>query len=193
MPPLIVAGAVVAGGYALLRWGFREVARINQELDDARRQLPEAVFREVARVSEPGGRFVVFTPNRFNYAMVVAALTPYRFHLFWKKLTYFVARGEWRDFEEELFPTFYRANSKADLRRLLQRASFQERRLEYLGLAHSFGFIRPLYALSLLFERAIDRFGLHTLKADLLAVFEREGSPADESAFRQKRSAASGR
>ncbi len=134
---------------------------------------PAAAFAEVARVSRPGGMFVVFTPNRFNYAMIVASITPYRFHLFFKKLMYFFSRGEWRDFSDDLFPTFYRANSAACLRRLLRSTGFEEKRLEHLSLAHSFGFVRPLYMLSLLFERFINWCGLNALKADLLAVFTR--------------------
>ena len=135
---------------------------------------PEQVFAEVARISQPGGAFVVCTPNRFNYAMVVASLTPFWFHVFWKKMSTFLARGEWRDFHEELFPTWYRANSAQRLRHLLQTATFAEVRLEYLSLAHSFGFVRPLYVLSLLFERFIDRVGLTVLKADILGVFVRD-------------------
>jgi SAM-dependent methyltransferase len=136
-------------------------------------ERPGIVFAEVARISQPGGAFVIFTPNRLNYAMVVASLTPFRFHLLWKKLSRYFARGEWRDFDEELFPTWYRANTTGRLRRLMKDASFDVARLEHLPLAHSFGFIRPLYALSLLFERLIDAFGLDVLKADLLGVFVR--------------------
>jgi len=136
-------------------------------------QQPDAVFDEVRRVSQAGGRLVVFTPNRFNYAMLVAAATPYRFHLLWKKVMHYLARREWRDVSDDVFPTWYRANSFGALRRALRRATFEEERLTYLSLAHSFGFIRPLYALSLLFERLIDRLGLDVLKADLLGVFVR--------------------
>lgn len=134
-------------------------------------QEPQGVFAEVQRVSQAGGRFVVFTPNRFNYAMVVAALTPYRFHLFWKKLMRYVARREWRDFDDDVFPTWYRANSAGVLRRLLRQTKFEEERLQYLSLAHSFGFVAPLYAASLMFERLIDWLGLDVLKADILGVF----------------------
>jgi SAM-dependent methyltransferase len=139
---------------------------------------PQVVFDEVRRVSRPGGRFVVFTPNRFNYAMLVAAATPYRFHLFWKKLMHYVARGEWRDFSDDLFPTWYRANSIDTLRRSLAAAAFREERMQSLSLAHSFGFVHPLYALSLLFERLIDRLKLDVLKADILGVFVRDGAEA---------------
>ena len=136
-------------------------------------EKPEAVFREVARVSRPGGHFVVFTPNRFNYAMLIAASTPYRFHLFYKRLAHYLASGEWGDFEDDVFPTWYRANSARRLRQLLHQTAFGEVRLEHLSFAHSFGFIRPLYILSLLFERLIDRRWLDVLKADILGVFVR--------------------
>jgi SAM-dependent methyltransferase len=144
-------------------------------------ECPARVFDEVARVSQAGGCFVVYTPNRFNYAMLVAAITPYRFHVLWKKLTHYLARGEWRDFSDDLFPTWYRANSIGRLRRLLRHSAFQEQRLQYLSLAHSFGFVRPLYAVSLLFERLIDRCGLDMLKADILGVFVRGGFVTEAS------------
>jgi ubiquinone/menaquinone biosynthesis C-methylase UbiE len=134
---------------------------------------PDVVFAEIARVCARGGRFVAFTPNLLNYGMLVSALTPYRFHLLYKKLTYYFARGEWCDHEEDMFLTWYRANSVGRLRRLVRQAEFQVERLERLSMAHSFGFVRPLYAASLLFERLIDRPWLNAFKADILGVFVR--------------------
>jgi ubiquinone/menaquinone biosynthesis C-methylase UbiE len=136
-------------------------------------ERPEAAFSEIARVCGPGARLVVFTPNLANYGMIVAAATPYRFHLWYKKLAYFFARGEWTDHDDDMFPTFYRANTKRRLRTLMDRAAFRVERLEWVGMAHSFGFIKPLYIASLLFERLIDRRRLEALKADILGVFVR--------------------
>jgi len=131
---------------------------------------PQKVFAEVARVSRSNATFIVFTPNKWNYAMLVARATPYAFHLLYKRLTYFLNRGEWQSFEDDVFPTYYRANTVGRLRQLMTQAGFEDVRLERLSLAHSFGFVRPLYALSLLFERLIDRWPLDVLKADILAV-----------------------
>jgi SAM-dependent methyltransferase len=134
---------------------------------------PQHVFHEIARVCRPDARFVVFTPNVFNYAMLVARATPYRFHLFCKRLTHFVARREWKSFDADLFPTWYRANRIGRLRRLLRQAGFVEQRLERLSFPHSFGFLKPFYIASLLFERAINRRWLDVFKADILGVFRR--------------------
>jgi hypothetical protein len=105
--------------------------------------------------------------------MVVAAATPYQFHHWDKKLAYYFARGEWVDHHEDLFPTFYRANSMSKLRQLVRASTFRVERLEYVAMAHSFGFIRPFYIASLLFERLVDRRWLSALKADILGVFVR--------------------
>lgn len=136
-------------------------------------EQPQRVFAEVARVAAPGARFIVFTPNKWNYAMIVARFTPHRFHVAYKRLTYFLNRGEWKSFEDDVFPTWYRANTISALRKLAQQAGLREVRISRHGLAHSFGFVKPLYILSLLFERLIDRPVLETLKADILAVFEK--------------------
>ncbi len=134
---------------------------------------PDRVFSEVARIIAPGGRFIVFTPNKWNYAMVVARLTPHWFHMTYKRLTYFLNRREWRTFQDDVFPTWYRANSISALRALARQAGLMEVQITRHGLAHSFGFVKPLYILSLLFERLIDRPVLEVLKADILAVFEK--------------------
>ena len=131
---------------------------------------PDKVFAEVARVCKPNGVFIVFTPNKFNYAMLVARATPYSFHLFYKRLTHYLNRGEWESFEDDVFPTYYRANSVGRLRELMAAAGFEDVAVQRLSLAHSFGFVTPLYAMSLLFERMIDRRPLDVLKADLLAI-----------------------
>jgi len=136
-------------------------------------ERPNEVFKEIARVCRPGARFVVCTPNLFNYGMLVAAMTPYRFHLWFKKVSYYLARGEWTEHDEDMFPTFYRANSVGRLRQLVQQAAFRVERLERVAMAHSFGFVKPLYIASLLFERLIDRGALEVLKADILGVFVR--------------------
>lgn len=41
MPPLIAVAGVI-GGLAVIRWAYRAMRRVNQELDDVRRAMTEA-------------------------------------------------------------------------------------------------------------------------------------------------------
>jgi ubiquinone/menaquinone biosynthesis C-methylase UbiE len=69
---------------------------------------PAKTFRELARVLSPGGELIIHTPNLLNYAVflnhTVMRLLPRKFVL------RFIQLGESRK-EEDIFPTFYRANT----------------------------------------------------------------------------------
>ncbi len=81
---------------------------------------PLRIFREFARVLKPGGRLLALTPNIFHYTTIVARLTPYWFHRWWR-------RGG-----QEPFPTYYRANSPRMLCRLCTDAGLHVQRLELI-------------------------------------------------------------
>ncbi len=110
---------------------------------------PREVFREVARVLEPGGWYLVKTPNKYHYMPAVAASTPQWFHDLYNKL-----RG--RD-PGDTFPTRYRANTPEALRRLagdagmrLESVSLVEGRPEYLRIS-------PLtYPVGVAYERLVN-------------------------------------
>ncbi len=70
---------------------------------------PTTVFREIGRVLKPGGRFLAKTPNRWHYMPIIASCTPTWFHKALNK-----RRG--RE-EHDTFPTCYRCNSSAAVRR----------------------------------------------------------------------------
>ena len=115
-----------------------------EHLDD-----PLVVFSEVFRVLKPGGVFLFKTPNRTHYMPTIARLTPHRFHQFVNRL-----RGR---AEADTFPTRYRANTAADVRRLGRQAGFDvtavdrvEGRPEYLRLSW------PTYLLGAVYERFVN-------------------------------------
>ncbi len=92
---------------------------------------PLRVFREVARVLKSGGLFLVKTPNRLHYVALVSILTPYRFHRWFQE--------KHGSYAEDVYPTFYRANTRRTIERLarssgfsLQDCSLFEGRPEYL-------------------------------------------------------------
>jgi len=130
---------------------------------------PEAAFGEMARVLRPGGRLLLLTPNRRHYVPLLARLLPPGLH---------VAVNRRRGLgEHDVFPTFYRANTAADLHRLaagtglcLERLVAFETEPEYLAF-------HPLaYAAGVLYERLVNRYrALAPLRVNLLLVARKPG------------------
>ncbi len=72
---------------------------------------PKAFSAEVQRVLKPGGWFCARTPNRWGYIAMAARLVPNRFH------ARVVARVQDGRKDEDVFPTVYKLNTFAALRR----------------------------------------------------------------------------
>ena len=124
-----------------------DLAMANNVLEHLER--PAEVLAEVARVLRPGGRFVAKTPNRTHYIPLASRLTPHRFHQWYNGL-----RGMDAD---DIYPTHYRANTAAAIRREaaavgleVERIERIEGRPEYLRLA------APLYACGYAYERVVN-------------------------------------
>lgn len=69
---------------------------------------------------------------------------------------------------EDVFPTFYRANTKGDLRSQMEQAGLREIRFEMLNNTAAFYFIAPLAVLELLFGRLLSLLSLRDLKGGTL-------------------------
>ena len=83
---------------------------------------PLAVFREIARVLKLGAVFLFKNPNKPHSMPTLARLTPHRFRQFVNRL-----RGR---AEVDTFPTRYRANTAAAVRRLAAASGLTVERLD---------------------------------------------------------------
>jgi SAM-dependent methyltransferase len=110
---------------------------------------PDAVLRQVARVLKPSGRFVAKTPNRTHYITLIARLTPTWFHRFVNRL-----RGRP---SVDTFPTRYRINSPAEVRRCAARCGLEVTSIELIeGRPEYLRFSAITYLFGWLYERAVN-------------------------------------
>lgn len=142
--------------------------------DNLLEHLPEpaAVFDEVHRVLKPTGVFLFKTPNRQHYVPTIARMTPHWFH---------ETVNRWRGRRTvDVFPTLYRANSKADVQRLAASSVLEiialeriERRPEYLRMS------LPTYLVGAAYERVVNSTKLlEPFRVLLIGVLRKPATPA---------------
>jgi SAM-dependent methyltransferase len=130
---------------------------------------PSLALTEFHRVLTRGGQLLIFTPNLLHYFGLVAKFTPHRFH------TWFNRRV--RGFEDEdTFPTYYRANTRRSLRRLLASSGFHRVRIDlFEHRPDVLGFLLPLYFLGVAYGRLVRRFEwLSMFRTNIVAVGRKE-------------------
>jgi ubiquinone/menaquinone biosynthesis C-methylase UbiE len=129
---------------------------------------PDAVFTEMHRILRPGGRFVFLTANKWDYATLIAAAIPNRYH------ATIVNRTEGRA-EEDVFPTQYKMNTKTAVTRLAQAHGFRLARFRYLGqYPNYFLFNGALFFLAMMYEKIVATVpGLQFLQGWILVELER--------------------
>jgi SAM-dependent methyltransferase len=131
---------------------------VNSRLVVEHFDAPGTVFKEFHRVLRPGGRVAIFTPNLLHYFGAAAALTPHWFHIWFNTRV--------RGFEgSDVFPTYYRANTRLRLRGLLLKSGFVRADITLVeGTPNVLAFNSLLHILGIGYERLVKRF-------DLLSAF----------------------
>jgi SAM-dependent methyltransferase len=137
-------------------------------------EQPSEVFAELVRVLGPDGRLIVLTPNAASYYIRLTRcgqrLLPRSFVLWW--IRYLEGRKP-----EDVFPAFYRANTRRRLSEFLTRAGMIEEEISLLNDRPLFHFAAPLSAVELLFSRLLMWVGLRELAAvSILAAYRRRPS-----------------
>lgn len=111
---------------------------------------PDKFFAEIARVLKNGGFLCIRTPNQWSYVSIAATLIPNKYH---SRITSYVQDARK---DEDVFPTVYKCNSTAKLRRMMKNSGFEEcvvygyeaepSYLSFSQLAYSFGVFHQRFA-----------------------------------------------
>lgn len=132
---------------------------------------PERTFAEMARLLRPEGMLVVVTPNSLGYFVRLTRFG--RMFLPESLVRKFILLREFRQ-PEDVFPTFYRANTRVDLVRQMEQAGLKEVSFRMIKDPAVFNFIAPLAVLELLFGRLLSLLGLRNLEGGtIICVYRR--------------------
>jgi SAM-dependent methyltransferase len=115
---------------------------------------PARVYHEMYRVLKPGGHVVFLTANLWDYASLIAAVVPNRFH------PWIVSKTEGRQ-QHDVFPVAYRTNTRGAVQKWSSRAGFEVVSFSYLGQYPSyFMFNGFLFLLATAYEKLIARYAI---------------------------------
>jgi SAM-dependent methyltransferase len=115
-------------------------------------QHPKNTLAEIARVLKPGGIFLAKTTNKQHYVALASRLTPLSFHKRFNRL-----RG--RE-EHDTFPTCYRCNSFADIRRISMSTGLEVIRIECWEWRPEYLRFNPIaYVVGIGYERLVNSSG----------------------------------
>jgi ubiquinone/menaquinone biosynthesis C-methylase UbiE len=132
-----------------------------EHLDD-----PEKQFKEIARVLKPGGMFIMHTPNRLGYSTIAAMLIP---EFLKKRLVYLLQRRK----EEDVFKTFYRANSRDDIQRLAKMVGLEVGNLRLIVSSAALVFVPPLVVFELLWIRMLMTKPFKPYRTNIIAILRK--------------------
>jgi SAM-dependent methyltransferase len=134
-----------------------------------------AHFREVRRVLRPGGVYLFRTPNLLHYVALASRLLPHIGHL--------LVANRLRSLPAEAhdpWPTFYRANRPAVIRRLASRAGLEPIELRMVEKEPTYARASPwLYFPLMAYERLVNSSRLGApFRANIFGVLQRPGRQA---------------
>jgi len=128
-------------------------------------EFPQKMFDEVSRILRPGGIFAVMTPNLWFPSTIISWLTPYSFHKFVNRTLHNIDAAN-------VFPTWYRANTLRQLKKLGRQAGMEIIYYEYFQCnPGQLSFSPLLTRLEVAYFRLISQFKVLGYLRDIIIVF----------------------
>jgi ubiquinone/menaquinone biosynthesis C-methylase UbiE len=131
---------------------------------------PDQALKAVARLLQPGGVFIFHTPNYRHYWTFLSSIVPQKV----KNKVIELAEGR---AEEDVFPTFYRINTAASIRRAAKHAGLEIREFHKLHCSSTTAIfaLGPFVVLDLLLRRLTRWRRLENFRENFVVVLQKPG------------------
>lgn len=127
---------------------------------------PESLFNEVKRVLRPNGRFILHTPNAHGYSTALTRMLPSR-------LIPALASALLDRAPEDVYPTFYRANTGTALRSLAENVGLAVESLKFVDSTPQLIRIPPAMFCELSLIRLMRACDVQSGRACIVSVFRK--------------------
>jgi SAM-dependent methyltransferase len=127
---------------------------------------PEVQLKEINRILKPGGKLIFHTPNALSYSTLGARLIPERV----KERVVGLLQGRKK---EDVFPTFYKINSRAKIEKLGQECGLQIRKIKMICSSAQFIMIPLIAILELLWIRVLMTEAMRSHRTNIIAILEK--------------------
>ncbi len=144
--------------------GSFDVASANMVVEHL--AAPATQLGEIARVVRPGGRVILHTPNAVSYAVLISRILPEGLKLALARLLEGRASAD-------VYPTYYRANSPREIRRLAAALGLELERLVMTNTSPAFLAFPPLALLELLWLRFLSAPARADLRSNIIAILRK--------------------
>lgn len=127
---------------------------------------PPRVVAKLSELTKPGGRVVVYTPNKWAPVSLLAAAVPNHLHHRFKRVV-------WDVEERDTFPTAFKMNTRAALAGHFAAGGMSEVFFAHLDDCRTFSGIKPLSYLELLLQKSLRSVGVRYPENCLLGIYRK--------------------
>ncbi len=129
-------------------------------------QDSQQTIDSIARVTAPGGLATLIIPNPTSPASTVAKLTPYSFHLFFKREV-----QKYDNVSEDTFPTFFAFKSVKNLKAEMEKADFTNTEAYYVPEMYFRFRYRPIMIrLAMVYTKVLTTLNLDFMKSSVVVT-----------------------
>lgn len=128
---------------------------------------PALLLAEAHRILHPGGIFLFHTPNFLSYGTLIAALLPQ----IWKNKLALLLQG--RE-EEDVYPTFYRINTRRKIEKFAHQSGFTVASLRMVESSAQTYMLGPLVGLELLLIRMLRWRVFENYRTNVIAILRKD-------------------